>query len=849
MKPSCWWQVVCLGLLCVGVAEAQLDPADEVFYHFMPIAWRDSDNDAYRFGDFGGMADSLDYLEDLGITAVWMNPIFPSPAYHGYQHGRADELNAWFGSEADFLSFVSQAHARGIKVFVDMVCYGVSHDSIWFQDAYGNPSSVYDDWLAFYNTANTDYQGYTYTTWNGDTVGFIHWNLDNANSTALVTAWAQKWLDPNNDGDTSDGIDGYRLDHVWVEYSDGPNGWGYNLDDFWVPWKAALQTVNPDVFIFAEQADWGATGAALLPTFDAAFTKPFEFAARDALAYGSAGGLYSVLDTMLAELPEEGGTYMAIIGDHDVDRLMSVIGNDFGAARSAAAVLMTQPFPPIIYYGDELGMLGVKASYGTDANDIPMREPFKWNAVVGPPMSNYWVLNSQAYGNAWSQDNDGRSVEEQLNVTGSLLEEYRLLIATRKAHVALRRGSYHAIDAVSGAVWAFLRHVADDETLLVAINVSDDAVSTSLDLSTATIAGGITSVTDVIAGTTLTDLTNANKHAYPLTLGANEYLILAMDVVPGAPAESVIDGAAIPADLGAGFLVATQDNATGLGDNVSELDQFYVRPTTEGLHIGITGNLATDSTGFCLFFDTIEGGQNELLIHGYSAPPSVPSRLSGTVFDAGFAPDFLMYINAVDSTYWIDWFELPGDGSITPKTYRGSNTVSDGDGLLSGGTNPNGLEVAFDNTNTAGVTDTDASGAATATTGFEMFVPYGDVDLPTDPDVEVGLVVLIAETDGSVSNQWLPGLGGGYDNLGVDPDMTTIPGDQFVRVPTRRYGDMNCDGVVNFDDIDAFVIALVDQSTYAAAWPDCNWLHADLDGSGDVNFDDIDGFVAALVGK
>ena len=83
------------------------EPVDEVFYHFMPIAWRDSDFDPNvawnagdpHFGDFDGMTASLDYLEYLGVTAVWMNPIFPSPAYHGYQHGAADTLNPRHGTE------------------------------------------------------------------------------------------------------------------------------------------------------------------------------------------------------------------------------------------------------------------------------------------------------------------------------------------------------------------------------------------------------------------------------------------------------------------------------------------------------------------------------------------------------------------------------------------------------------------------------------------------------------------------------------------------------------------------------------------------------------------------------
>jgi len=83
-----------LMLLSVG-APAHAAPrfrpvADDIFYMFMPIAWRDSDGDPWRFGDFGGMTESLPYLKSLGVTAVWMTPIFVSPANHGYQHGAAD---------------------------------------------------------------------------------------------------------------------------------------------------------------------------------------------------------------------------------------------------------------------------------------------------------------------------------------------------------------------------------------------------------------------------------------------------------------------------------------------------------------------------------------------------------------------------------------------------------------------------------------------------------------------------------------------------------------------------------------------------------------------------------------
>src|SRR5437764_339971 len=99
---------VCVSLLAVA-GPALADPRDEVIYQIMPIAWRDSNNDTQgstptRFGDFGGLASaaSLDYLQGLGVTMIYLQPVFPSAAYHGYQHGPGDQLNTRFGTQADF---------------------------------------------------------------------------------------------------------------------------------------------------------------------------------------------------------------------------------------------------------------------------------------------------------------------------------------------------------------------------------------------------------------------------------------------------------------------------------------------------------------------------------------------------------------------------------------------------------------------------------------------------------------------------------------------------------------------------------------------------------------------------
>jgi glycosidase len=467
---------------------------DDVFYQFMPIAWRDSDNDSIttpdgqelkiRFGDFRAMTDSLDYLSWLGVTAVWMTPIVPSPAYHGYQHLAADAVNPRLGTEKDFRDFVRAAHARSIKVYIDLVTYGINQDSPWFNDAHNNPASRFDSWLAFADDANAKYRGYTFRTWDGSTVGFVHWDLRSPGPRGLVTSWARKWITPSAPG-ADDAVDGFRLDHVWAKYENGPDGWGYNIDDFWIPWKRALRDANPQVFVFAEQARWETTGVDLLaassgePAFDAAFTKPFEFAARDALATARAGPLYKATSealAALASLPKDSrATFLAILGDHDVDRLASHLKGDMQRSKLAAAILVLQPFPPIIYMGDEIGMLGIRQKYGSDANDIPVREPFKWKAIAGPPMTNYWALNEQCVKGAFSKDGDGRSVEEQQGVHGSLLEEYRRLIALRRSTPALRRGTYKPVESSDGCIWAFERAHAG-ERLLAVFNLSDKTV-------------------------------------------------------------------------------------------------------------------------------------------------------------------------------------------------------------------------------------------------------------------------------------------------------------------------------------------------------------------------------------
>ncbi len=792
---------------------------DEVIYQIMPIAWRDSNNDTQgatqvRFGDFGGLssAASLDYLQGLGVTMLYLQPVFPSAAYHGYQHGAGDQLNTRFGTQAEFQTFINAAHARNMKVILDYVAYGVSQNSVYYTSAFNNPASTYDPWMAFTNSQNTSYTGSVYTTWNGSSVGFIHWNLANASAAATVTSWARKWLDPNNDGNTSDGVDGFRLDHI---YANAPEGWGANIA-WWESFCSSLRATKPGIVIFGEHGDWGSYGTEVMTPsgFDGVLTKPFEFAARDAVLNETASGLYSAMASTIAATPA-GKVVVAQTNDHDSDRIASYWGGSNAKQKVGAAVLLTQPFPPNIYYGDEIGMRGIKGNWGTDANDIPMREPFKWLAVAGAPMSNYWVLNSSAYNNRTAQNNDGRSVAEQAGVSGSVLETYRSLIAARTGSIALRRGSYVPVTNSSSRVWSFVR-VHDDQKVLVAINLGAATVNATLNLSAFGVSGGTTTPTDLITGATRPAITTANRSAYIISLPGYSYAILSagLTYTPPPPPPVDINGRQIPSDAGAANLRATQTAPTSMGNNIAELNQLFVRPADDGLRLSISGNCPTDGTAMAIFLQTATGGQNVLNTSALTPPPGGLQQLTGTTLDAGFAPEHLFFINFAGGNIYADQVALSAGGAS--KTYRGAGVVGNGAGSLAGGTNPNGLLVAMDNTNTTGVTSSAVTGAALATTGLEARIPYADIGLPIDASGRVGLTVRVAvallRTDGTFGNQWLPGCPSATSDLGLAPNLNSVAGQQFTALtlppvgPTCDSIDFNGDGLFpDTADLDDFL--------------------------------------------
>ncbi len=254
-----------------------------------------------------------------------------------------------------------------------------------------------------------------------------------------------------------------------------------------------------------------------------------------------------------------------------------------------------------------------------------------------------------------------------------------------------------------------------------------------------------------------------------------------------------IDGLAIPGDF-AGLLRSTQVNPTGFGDNTgeatgSELDAMYVaRGTTptggDGLLIGITGNLETNGNAYVIFLDTTQLWGAPTVVNAL-AGPSALTGLNGTTLEPGLAATYAITVNNDGGTTYVNLTDL----TTGEDTYLGCSPVDSGIGTLSGGVNPNGAQACFNNTNHAGVTDnpSDIGDPATATTGLELFIPFADLGIDPAVNYTVSAMAILCKGDGVegsyVSNQTLPGLGGGYDSGSIPRggpllDFSVFPGDQ-----------------------------------------------------------------------
>ena len=456
----------------------------QTFYHYAVFQRRYG-------GDFAGLRQQLGYLQELGVNALYLNPVFQSPSHHKYDatdfrhiddfYGGGDDFAAvtaredlldpstWEWTKADraFLEFLKEAHARGFKVILDGVFNHVGDHHLAFRDLREKgEASRFADWFSVTRWEPFEYQG-----WAG--FGMLPEFAKDADGLASESlkqhlfAVTRRWMDPDGDGDPSDGIDGWRLDVP----NEVPGG-------FWEEWREVVKGVNPEAYLVGEV--WDDASAWLDGRrFDAVMNYPFARAAIEWIGHRERKITPTECAARLAALrlayPAE-ATYALqnLVASHDTDRVASMMLNpdrdydrenrsqdsnprydnakpgaeDYARVRLLALLQMTYVGAPMIYYGDEVGMWG--------ADDPTCRKPMLW------------------------QDLEPYATPRDNHVMAEQLDFYRRVIALRNAHAALRTGSFRSLltdDAKD--VWVFQRE-GPGEQVLVALNAGPRAAAVGL---------------------------------------------------------------------------------------------------------------------------------------------------------------------------------------------------------------------------------------------------------------------------------------------------------------------------------------------------------------------------------
>lgn len=425
-----------------------------VFYQIFVYNFRDSTGDGV--GDLGGIIDSLDYLESLGIDGIWLTPITHGASYHKYDVIDYYAIDPEFGTMEDFKRLIQEAHNRGIKIVKDLVINHTSDRHPWFKAAAADPNSRFRDYYIWASREERRGGNGWHNLSNSDWYYFGHFwgrmpdlNFDNPKVREEVKRIAKFWLDK--------GVDGFRLDaakHIFQEPEKN--------HQFWREFHNYLSALKEDVYLVGEIWD---NANVIAPYFANGLRVNFNFQLGARVA-GSINhnndNIGNMLNNIYRIYSEHNPDFVdaPFLSNHDTKRIMSEFNYDFDKMKMAANVLLSLPGDPYIFAGEEIGMI-------SNEDHMDIREPFKWYKDTGPGQTT-WRPNKFNSSSTWSP-----SVEEQDNDPDSLLNHYRKLIRIRRNHHPLRFGGFELIENDNHAVLTFAR-VFEGERVIVAHNFSTE---------------------------------------------------------------------------------------------------------------------------------------------------------------------------------------------------------------------------------------------------------------------------------------------------------------------------------------------------------------------------------------
>jgi len=469
-----------------------------VIYQIYPRSFMDLSGDG--IGDLKGIRSRLDYVQALGVDAIWISPVYPSPmADFGYDVSDYCAIHPMFGTMADFDVLLAETHARGLKLILDFVPNHTSDQHPWFIESRSSRDSAKRDWYLWRDPAP---DGGPPNNWLSQ-FGGSGWELDEKTGQYYYHAFLKQqpdlnWRNPRVVAAMHDvlrfwlrrGVDGFRVDVLWHlikddQFRDNPPNPGFKPGDpphhVQIPVYSADRPEIEDVVralrrVIDEFDDRVLIGEIYLPVerlvaYYGADLKgahlPFNF--QLILAAWNARGLDKLICEYESAIPD-GGWPNWVLGNHDQKRIATRVGPD--QARVAGMLLLTLRGTPTMYYGDEIGMHDVhippdrvqdpfeKNCPGMGLGRDPGRTPMQWTAGENAGFSSVppWLPLADDY--------TTHNVATELEDGTRILTFYRKLLELRRAQAALPEGRYKPV-AAQGDLLAYTRGSGDDRLLIV----------------------------------------------------------------------------------------------------------------------------------------------------------------------------------------------------------------------------------------------------------------------------------------------------------------------------------------------------------------------------------------------